>query len=102
MSMDASLCYLYLITSNKNKKKYIGITGYPTARWESHKQLAKDGDKKPLYRAMKTYGVNSFSFAILATGPRWAMSNLEVALIKYWKTKHPKGYNLADGGEYTQ
>jgi predicted GIY-YIG superfamily endonuclease len=101
-NMDSSVAYLYLITSFRTKKKYIGITNNPYARWEAHKQAARDGEDKPLYRAMKAYGVNSFNFAVLATGPRWAIANMEAALIRYWKTKHPKGYNLADGGENTQ
>lgn len=97
--MDTTTCYLYVITSSKNKKKYIGITNNPTARWESHKDCAKAGDDKPLYRAIRSYGVNSFNFSVLCSGPRWAISNIEAAMIKYWKTRHPKGYNLAPGGE---
>jgi predicted GIY-YIG superfamily endonuclease len=88
-----------MIGSKKTKKKYIGITNNPCARWGSHKELARSGDDKPLYKAMKTYGIKSFNFAILCTGPRWALSNLERALITYWKTQHPDGFNLAPGGE---
>lgn len=97
--LDTSHCYLYMITSSKNKKKYIGITNNPAARWESHKELAKAGDDKPLYKAMKSYGIGCFNFSVLCSGPRWVMSNVEAAMIKYWKTKYPKGFNLAPGGE---
>jgi len=96
---DSSICYLYLLTSAKTKKKYIGMTNNPLSRFESHKKCARDGDKRPLYRAFRNYGVKSFNLAVLCSGPRWVMSNVEAAMIRYWNTKHPKGYNLAPGGE---
>lgn len=98
VNMDSTVAYLYLITSSKTKKKYIGITNNPSARWESHKQLSKD-DPKPLYKAMRTYGIDTFNFAVLCSGPRWVISNIEIAMIRYWKTKHPKGFNIAAGGD---
>jgi predicted GIY-YIG superfamily endonuclease len=97
--MDTTLCYLYLLTTSKTKKKYIGITNNPNGRLEGHKKCARDGDKRPLYKAMRNYGVKSFNMSILCSGPRWALSNIEAAMIRYWKTKAPAGYNLAPGGE---
>lgn len=98
---NSSVCYLYCISTSKTGKKYLGMTNNPYQRWEAHKKLAREGDTRPLYKAMRNYGIKTFNFAILCNGPRWFISHAESALILYWKTRHPGGYNLTDGGENT-
>lgn len=97
--MDTSLCYLYVLSNKRCKKKYIGITSIPHLRWEEHKEAAREGKDTPLYRAIRNYGVKSFTMHLMAQGPRWAMEHLEVAMIRHWKTQEPNGYNVHPGGK---
>lgn len=56
--------YIYKIKNNINDKVYIGKTSLTVeARWKQHKEdyLSSTKEHRPLYAAMKKYGVENFS-----------------------------------------
>lgn len=94
---------IYLARNMINGKCYIGQTtesGF-MGRKCSHLSSARKGDLRPLYRAMRKYGVDNFEWEIIhkeILGAR-ELDKLESYYIKEYGTKSPKGYNLTDGGE---
>lgn len=106
--MNQKLCGVYKITNLINGKIYVGQSVDIERRWEQHKRIgqgqlngfyAKDG-RRPLYRAINKYGVNSFKFEILELCSEEMLYERE----QYWidllhaNTKNCTGYNLNDGG----
>lgn len=61
--------YIYRFTNLLNKKIYIGKTICPLERYRSHLATAFDEDSQcynyPLYKAIRKYGLNNFSFAVI-------------------------------------
>ena len=56
--------YIYKITNNLNGKVYIGKTNFTIEkRWREHCQDSQKEtlQKRPLYSAMKKYGIENFS-----------------------------------------
>lgn len=98
---------IYLITNKVNGKKYVGQhCGSGDSRWKQHLSTAlKLEDPKPLYAAMRKYGVNNFSYKVLEILPNHADEKLlderEIYFIKKYNTfiKNGKGYNLTFGGD---
>lgn len=97
--MEADICFLYVIINKTTNMKYIGVSGYPMDRWEDHKDEVEKGTDRPLYNAMREEGIDNFFCSIIATGPKWAIYELERALIASWHTQVPNGYNVASGGK---
>ena len=97
---------IYLITNKTNGKKYVGQQcGDKDARWKQHLAAAlKKQDPKPLYRAMRKYGTDNFSYRVLESIPLNAGQDLlderEIHFIKEYDTyiKNGNGYNLTLGG----
>lgn len=97
---------IYLITNKVNGKKYVGQhCGDKDSRWKQHLATAlKKQDPKPLYRAMRKYGTDNFSYRVLETIPlnsgQSFLDEREVHYIKEYDTyiKNGKGYNLTLGG----
>lgn len=94
--------YIYKITNDINNKIYVGKTaGTIDKRWREHCADYKKfkGEKRPLYEAMKKYGIEHFYIEQLE----------EVASLeeldekeKYWIEKLGSfhyGYNATKGGE---
>lgn len=98
---------IYLITNKVNKKKYVGQhCGTSDSRWKQHLAAAlKIEDPKPLYAAMRKYGVENFSYKVLEILPPHADEKLlddrEIFFIQKYNTfiKNGKGYNLTYGGD---
>ena len=91
--------YLYYITSTETDTYYIGITKNPASRWRSHKYNAKKGTKTPLYDAMRSYGIETFSMSVIKEFEYVNDCCLaEVQEIKSAKEQNKKIYNLALGG----
>ena len=58
--------YIYLIENKINGKKYVGCTIYTIEyRFQEHIKTINKFPNRPLYRAMKKYGVNNFLISIL-------------------------------------
>lgn len=95
----------YVITNTVNDKKYVGITSGPLAkRWREHKSAANTGVNRPLYKAMRKYGIEAFIIEKIAEAENEnELKQLEIDFIEALETYLPKGkgYNLTSGGEGT-
>ena len=97
---------IYLITNTVNDKKYVGQhCGKKDSRWKQHLNSAlKIQDPKPLYAAMRKYGIDKFTYKVLEDLPhntnQELLDNREMFFIEYYSTyiKYGKGYNLTLGG----
>ena len=94
---------VYKITNNVNGHGYIGITQCALAkRWREHLCAARTGSDKRLYRAMRKYGTDNFSIAVLYEADSFQeLQVVERGLIASHGTyaSGGKGYNLTSGGE---
>lgn len=94
---------VYKITNNVNGHGYIGITQCALAkRWREHLCAARTGSDKRLYRAMRKYGTDNFSIAVLYEADSFQeLQVVERGLIASHGTyaSTGKGYNLTSGGE---
>lgn len=100
--------YLYLITNLKNNKKYVGITSNYNDRMSYHKtrafQPAHKEYEKPLYRAFRKHGTESFKFEILQKDLSVEEAkSLEIETIANLNTltRNNFGYNITEGGDHT-
>ena len=96
---------IYKCTNNINNKIYIGLTT-KTLEWriKKHKDdyKRKIQDKNHLYRAMRKYGFENFSWEIIDTATtKEELSEKERYWIKYYDCfdNKDKGYNSTSGGE---
>ena len=93
--------YIYKITDTLNNKIYIGQTGKPDYRWYQHRSYAK-GDKPQQYihRAMAKYGIDNFTFDIIATcQSQENVDEVESILIQQYNSQDKQfGYNIKSGG----
>lgn len=93
--------FIYKITNNINQKVYIGkTTSSIQERWEEHKREAcKDrAENRPLYKAIKKYGIKNFSIELIETCDILELSNREI----YWIEEYhsfSNGYNATLGGD---
>lgn len=103
--MQLKIYSLYCITNLVNGKKYIGITIRKlNSRFNSHKNLAKKDNKRPLYSAMRKHGFKNFVIELLSLAQSWdQLCELEKKAIKDFNTfiDDGQGYNLTRGGEGT-
>lgn len=98
---------IYLITNTVNGKKYVGQhCGSGDSRWKQHLAAAlKIEDPKPLYAAMRKYGVDKFTYEVLEVLSKESDEKLlddrERHFIKEYDTfiGNGKGYNLTYGGD---
>ena len=94
---------VYKITNNVNGHGYIGITQCALAkRWREHLCAARTGSDKRLYRAMRKYGTDNFSIAVVYEAKSFEeLQRVECQLIIEHNThaKNGEGYNLTAGGE---
>jgi group I intron endonuclease len=92
------MAIIYKITNSVNGKVYIGVTESYQIRKNGHLRAALI-EEKPLYRAMRKYGLDKFLFEILHENVE---RDLEIKIIAQYQANNPKyGYNLTEGGEGT-
>lgn len=95
--------HVYLITNTINGNKYVGVTQTTIAkRWREHKCAAKSGMERPLYRAMRKYGIEAFTIEAIATADSVeSLKTLECRYIADLGTfaRNGSGYNLTLGGD---
>lgn len=90
--------YIYKITNLINNKIYIGKTERTIQqRWAEHKKKVSQLDL-PLYRAIKKYGVDSFSIESIEECDNREIDQRENYWIKFYNSCE-KGYNCSLGGE---
>lgn len=93
--------YVYLVINNINGKKYIGKTETSVEkRWKEHIRASKRKklEMRPLYRAIRKYGVENFSIKEIDTGQGEELSDKEQYWIQYYNT-YKDGYNATIGGD---
>jgi group I intron endonuclease len=95
--------HIYKIINNINDKVYIGYTSRkkPLDRWKAH---IRDSIKldRPLYRAMRKYGVDNFSFVLIycSIDAEHTLKTMETYFINEYRSLITDcGYNLTLGGE---
>lgn len=101
------ICGIYKIENLINGKVYIGQSKDIYTRWSKHIQTAKrinnDREKYPLYRAMKKYGIDNFSFEIIYRCEEWELNEWEIYFIEIYKSymgrEDCNGYNQTIGGD---
>ena len=92
--------YIYIITNSINSKVYIGKTKRPDRRWYEHKIVSKRSTLNiPLHNALRLYGIENFSFSIIATCLKDEYAEeAEIAMIKQYNS-FKNGYNATEGGD---
>ena len=81
--------YIYKITNKINGKSYIGKTLKTIeVRWSEHCQDYKKerNEKRPLYSAMKKYGVNNFSIEEIEECNEEELNEKERYWIEFYRT----------------
>lgn len=93
------MSYIYKITNNINGKIYIGKTNRSIEeRFKEHCKdyLRRDFEQRPLYSAMKKYGIENFSIELVEE------TNIPEEREKYWIEYYgsfKNGYNATLGGD---
>ena len=95
---------IYKITNKINGKCYIGQSINIKQRWKNHKKDAfwKDGPEYqyPLYRAIRKYGIDNFSFEVIEECTTDLLNDKEIYYIALYKSNdNSLGYNQNTGGQ---
>lgn len=94
-------CGIYKITNKINNKCYIGKAINIKRRWIEHRYMAQNSDcNYALYRAIRKYGLENFSFEIIEECPEdnHTLFEKEQYWIEYYNS-FKDGYNETLGGE---
>lgn len=95
------MAFIYVITNNVNGKQYVGQTASTIEeRWKEHLKAKNRNNfgHRPLYHAMKKYGIENFSIEQLEECSIEDVSLREI----YWIGKldtYKNGYNATIGGD---
>ena len=93
---------IYKITNKMNGKSYVGQSIDIKTRWRNHCSTAYNPNEhsynNPLYRAIRKYGIENFSFEILKECNVNELNELEQFYIEKYNTFF-EGYNLTLGGD---
>ena len=106
MNKETERCgCIYKLTCKATNKSYIGQhdTLNPEGkRWRAHINAALRGEGLILHRAIRKYGVESFTAEVVWNGPVASLDKKEIFFIKKFSTLAPNGYNLTLGGHGTR
>lgn len=94
---------IYRITNKVNGKCYIGQSTHIEKRWTKHRNTATNPKyheyNYPLYRAMRKYGLQNFSFEVLEECLVKDLNEKEKYYIFLYKSQlSQSGYNQDEGG----
>jgi group I intron endonuclease len=93
---------IYVLHNLVNDKEYVGQTiREAEVRWASHINAAFcRNDQRPLYRAIRKYGLENFTAEVVWNGPESKLNAAEKRFIRHRKTfiDNGWGYNLTTGG----
>lgn len=94
---------IYKITNLINGKSYVGQSVDIKTRFKRHKQAAFNKNSKlynyPLYRAIRKYGIENFSFCVLEECSENELNEKEIYYIDKYDSYY-KGYNQDKGGSH--
>lgn len=95
---------IYCYTNLLNNKKYVGQTKNPNQRKAAHKSCSFNKESPdyntPFHRAIRKYGIENFSYEILAEKDNQDKINeLEKYYIQKLNCQVPNGYNILEGGQ---
>lgn len=89
---------IYKITNMVNGHSYIGQSNNIEQRWYNHKVAAYNSKDKgyeyPLYRAIRKYGLENFSFEVIEECPQSLLNKKEIQ----WINSIQPEYNQTAGG----
>lgn len=88
---------IYKIENKINGHKYIGCSKNIYARWQEHKNDFQQLDF-PLYRALRKYGVDNFTFEIIEKCNIELLYEREKHWVAFYNS-YNDGYNATRGGE---
>ena len=95
---------IYLITNLLNGKRYFGQTTHksPLSYWrDMYLRRAYKGGDRLVHRAIRKYGSDYFSFAVVLNAvDKLHLDIFEDLFIQSFQTLHPNGYNLKSGGAH--
>lgn len=95
---------IYKITNKTNGRCYIGQSTHIEKRWKdhyyAHQNVADEGYDYPLYKAMRKYGYDNFTFEVLEECDFAALNEREMFYIKHFNSFND-GYNQTLGGDST-
>ena len=95
---------IYKITNKTNGKCYIGQSTRIEKRWKdhyyAHQNINDEGYNYPLYKAMRKYGYDNFTFEILEECNTALLNEREMFYIKHFNSFND-GYNQTLGGDST-
>lgn len=93
---------IYKIENLLNHKVYIGQSKYIEKRWKNHQITAFNSNDKgydyPLYRAIRKYGIENFSFQVLEECSPEQLNEKEKYYISSYNSFF-EGYNQTMGGD---
>ena len=93
---------IYKITNLINGKVYIGQSVNIKKRFIAHKSTAFNPKNEyynyPLYRAIRKYGIENFSFEVIEECNKESLNDREIFYISKYQSHGENGYNLDDGG----
>ena len=95
------MAYIYKITNIINDKIYIGKTSQTIEkRWKEHcsDYLRRNEEKRPLYSAMKKYGIQNFKIEEIEQCTSEEANEKEKYWIEYYNS-FKNGYNATIGGD---
>jgi len=92
---------VYVAVNRANQMAYVGATRFSLKeRIGNHLSVAKTkGSLLPFHRALLTYGIQGFDFAILDRCDHSLLEEKEIEWVTRLGSKDPSGYNLTDGGK---
>ena len=92
-------CGIYKIENQVNQKVYIGQSTNISTRWRRHRsEVSNLNNSYPLYRAMRKYGLENFSFEIIEECFKEDLDSRERYWIKEFDSYY-NGYNQTSGGQ---
>ena len=98
------MAYIYIITNDINEKVYIGKTNLTIEkRFQEHYQdsIKRKNENRPLYSAIRKYGIEHFHIKEIETCPTEKASEREQFWIKFYNS-YENGYNATKGGDGKQ
>ena len=93
----------YVATHNDSGRRYVGITkGSLSIRRSTHESHAKkEVNDTFFHQAIRAYGIDGFSWKVVAEGDEEVIRVLKNALIHTWQTNDPQqGFNSKGGAEW--